>query len=120
MQVVSPDHQWQYNRYQLWECNIRQNFIVSPIKTKDYVKRKISKITTSYLIPDCFKKGIIFEGKLIVWKIPVKTQLNHSQIFWLIVTEINAHIRDKILYAIKIYFGQQSYVLEMMLKRTIK
>lgn len=35
-------------------------------KTKDYVKRKISKLTTSYLIPDCFKKGIIFEGKLIV------------------------------------------------------
>lgn len=66
-----------------------------------------------------FQKGDYSRKEVNRIKSPVKAQLNRSQIFWLIVTEINAHT-NKLLYAIKVYFEQQSFVLEMILKRTMK
>lgn len=41
-------------------------------------------------------------------------------ITWSYITEINAHIWEKLLYAIIFFTGQQTYVLEIMLIRTIK
>lgn len=67
-----------------------------------------------------FQKGDYSRKEVNRIKSPVKAQLNRSQIFGLIVTEINAHICNKLLYAIKVYFEQQSFVLEMILKRTMK